>query len=90
MNPQHYRSDPADFWIQIRINLEIRIRVPGSLLVDVNSQLSTQVYLKKNRNINKIEKQQVATEVWTYLCWPPMSVTKLEALTGGLRALSTV
>ena len=64
MNPEHYRSDPADFWIQIRINLEIRIRVPGALLVEVNSQLSTQVYLKKNnRNINENEKQQVAIEV---------------------------
>ena len=28
MNPQHFGSDPADIWIQIRIDPEIRIRIP--------------------------------------------------------------
>jgi len=28
MNPLHFGSDPADLWIQIRINSEIRIRIP--------------------------------------------------------------
>ena len=35
-------------------------------------QLSTQLYLKDTTEKNKKnEKQQVAREVWTYLCWPP-------------------
>ena len=27
MNPQHFGSNPADIWIQIWINSEIRIRI---------------------------------------------------------------
>jgi len=28
MNPEHFGIDPADIWIRIRINPEIRIRIP--------------------------------------------------------------
>jgi len=31
-NPHHFRSDPADIRIRIRINQEIRIRVPEGAL----------------------------------------------------------
>ena len=34
MNPRHFWSNPADIWI--RINPEIQIRIPGLLLVDIS------------------------------------------------------
>ena len=32
MNPQHFGTDPADILIRIRINPEIRIRIPDHVL----------------------------------------------------------
>jgi len=32
VNPEHFRSDPADIRIQIRINQEIWIQIPNHLV----------------------------------------------------------
>jgi len=40
INAQHFGSDPADILIRIRINPEIRIRIPDQILASAEFALS--------------------------------------------------
>jgi len=73
MNPQHFGGDPVDIWIRIRINSEIRIRIPDHFWLTLDAlaevcvvQLYT-VYLSVRSTPADSEWEgQVVSALWAH------------------------